>query len=244
MDLDVLRLIMRTYLKVFPEGSAFLATYSLQTPIIGLTAGEDPLRYSPDYLDKRIGNGILHQKLRFYRLHSPYSFFGSFIAGPKELAEFAGDGPLNTDDRPIVIFQAPQFIYGEYEPAHDRLFALLDQLNPSSHQILYDADTSGAGITGERLAAYWRARDRFLHAGAGIRRTKSVEDMLAQVQKPLLSIVRESPDFDAAYHPLVTMAQRLHKKNPAAAERLLLELEDANPMRNEAKRIREHLSNQ
>ena len=36
LDLDVLRVIVRTFLQVFPEGTAYLAHYSLQTPIIGL----------------------------------------------------------------------------------------------------------------------------------------------------------------------------------------------------------------
>jgi spermidine synthase len=244
MDLDLLRLIIRTFLKVFPEGNAFLATYSLQTPIVGLIAGKNPLTYSTNYLEERIHNDNLYQHLRLYRLHNPFSLFGCFIAGPEDLAGFAGQGPLNTDDKPVVIFQAPRFVYGENEPAHARLLTLLDQLNPLPQHILEVAKIPEDHLMSERLAAYWRARNRFLLAGVGIRRTKSVEDMLAQIQKPLLSIVRESPDFDEAYNPLVTMAQQLHKKNPAAAERLLLELETANPKRNDAKRIREYLRKQ
>jgi spermidine synthase len=244
MDLDVLRTIIRTFLSVYPEGSAFLATYSLQTPIIGLIAGEDPLLYGPEYLQKRIRNDNLYQKLRFYRLDSTYALFGSFIAGPKGLAKFAGDGPLNTDDKPVVIFQAPRFVYSEHEPAHIRLMALLDQLTPLPRHILQTGEIPAGRNMSERLAAYWRARDKFLRAGVGIRQTENVEDMLAQVEKPLLAIVIESPDFEAAYNPLVTMAQILHKKNPAAAERLLLELEAANPMRGDARRVREYLEKQ
>jgi spermidine synthase len=244
MDLDVLRTIIRTFLSVYPEGSAFLATYSLQTPIIGLIAGKAPLLYGPEYFHNRIRSDKLYQKLQFYRLFSPYTLFGSFIAGPKDLAQFAGNGPLNMDDKPIVIFQAPRFVYSEHEPAHVRLVALLDQLTPLPRHILQVAEMPGDRNMSQRLAAYWRARDKFLRAGIGIRQTENVEDMLAQVEKPLLAIVRESPDFDAAYNPLVTMAQLLHKKNPAAAERLLLELEAANPMRSDARRVREYLGKQ
>jgi spermidine synthase len=244
MDLVVLRTIIRTFLNVFPKGTAFLASYSLQTPIIGLIAGEGPLLYGPEYLHNRIRNDNLYQKLRFYRLDSPYAFFGCFIADPKGLAKFAGDGPLNTDDKPIVIFQAPRFIYSEHEPAHIRLLALLKQLTPLPRHILQTGEIPAGRNVGERLAAYWRARDKFLRAGVGIRQTENVEDMLAQVEKPLLAIVRESPDFDAAYNPLVTMAKLLHNTNPAAAERLLLELEAANPMRSEARRVREYLGKQ
>jgi spermidine synthase len=68
--------------------------------------------------------------------------------------------------------------------------------------------------------------------------------MLSQIQKPLLSIIRESPDFEAAYDPLIGMALRLHAVNPEAAKKLLLELELANPDRQEARLIHKHLSNQ
>jgi spermidine synthase len=68
--------------------------------------------------------------------------------------------------------------------------------------------------------------------------------MLAQVREPLLSIVRESPDFDAAYGPLIAMARQLHTINPDAAEKLLLELESANPERPEARWVRERLNNE
>jgi spermidine synthase len=67
--------------------------------------------------------------------------------------------------------------------------------------------------------------------------------MLQQVQEPLLAIVRQSPDFEPAYNPLLAMAQQLHKKNPAAARRLLIELETANPNRQDAKRMRDVLFN-
>jgi spermidine synthase len=67
--------------------------------------------------------------------------------------------------------------------------------------------------------------------------------MLDQVQEPLLAIVRQSPDFESAYNPLLAMAQQLHKKNPDAARRLLIELEAANPNRQDARRMREYLYN-
>lgn len=85
------------------------------------------------------------------------------------------------------------------------------------------------------MNAYWDARNRFLRAGVGVRPTADVERLLAQVRDPLLSIVRESPDFDAAYNPLLAMARQLHRIHPEEARRLLMELKAANPMRQEAK---------
>ena len=42
LDLPVLQTIIRTFLQVFPEGSAVLAHFSLKTPILGLVGGAHP----------------------------------------------------------------------------------------------------------------------------------------------------------------------------------------------------------
>ncbi|MEE4112585.1 MAG: hypothetical protein V2I40_07190 [Desulfobacteraceae bacterium] len=243
MDLEVLRVIMRTFLHVFPDGVAFLATYSLQTPIIGLIGGNAPLSYPPDYYEQRVESRLSYEKLQRYRLHSLYTLLGGFMGGPQDLDSFSGQGPLNTDDRPVVVFEAPQFAYAPDEPAANRLLKLIDQMNPAPENILSLDRGSNNLHASERLTAYFSARNRFLHVGVGIRPTADVEKMLSQVQGPLLSIVRESPDFEAAYHPLIDMARRLHAINPEAAENLLRELELANPQRQDAERVREYFNN-
>ncbi len=243
MDLEVLRTIIRTFLHVFPDGKGFLATYSLQTPIVGLIAGIGNTGYPPDFMEKRITSDILRKKLVSLRLDNSYALFGNFIAGPQDLIKYAGKGPLNTDDRPVVIFKAPKFAYTENEPAHVRLIALVDNLNPEPVQILQKRSTADAKLVNDRLKAYWLARNKFLQTGAGIKQTSDIVKMLGQVRDPLLSIIRQSPDFDAAYYPLLAMAQQLHRINPNDARELLMELETANPMRRDAKRLREYLSN-
>ena len=244
MDLDVLRTIIRTFMHVFPDGRGFIATYSLKTPIVGLVSnGGHNVRYPTDYMNKRITGPLLARKLASLRLDSNYTLFGNFIAGPRELIDFAGPGLLNTDDRPLIIFKAPQFAYTGNAPAYERLFALLDTSHPEPDQILKSARTAEERAVHNRLKAYWAARNRFLHAGVGVNQTVSLEKMLDQVKNPLLAIVRESPDFEAAYDPLLAMAHQLYETNPDAAQRLLRELEEVNPLRQEARQLRKHYRN-
>jgi spermidine synthase len=158
------------------------------------------------------------------------------------MASFAGDGPLNTDDRPLVIFQAPEFAYTDNEPAHTRLIALIDRFDPDPARLLSLEKGAAGSDVGDRMKAYWMARNRFLRTGVGVEQTANVEQMLGQIGAPLLSIVRLSPDFDAAYNPLLGMAQKLLRHNPAAAKQLLIELEAANPARQEARKLREYIS--
>ena len=242
MDLDVLRTIIRTFLHVFPDGKGFLATYSLQTPIIGLVSGVGNKGYPLNYVERRVANDALRNRLGAIRLDSTFELFGTFIADHGDLTNFAGKGPLNTDDRPSIIFKAPRFAYTENEPAYVRLLALLNNFSPDPDQILQRETSVGADVVRDRLRAYWTARDKFLHTGVGVKQTSNIELMLNQVREPLLSIVRQSPDFAAAYNPLLAMAQQLHRVNPEAARQLLIALEAANPIRPEAKRLREYLS--
>jgi spermidine synthase len=88
-----------------------------------------------------------------------------------------------------------------------------------------------------RLAAYWRARDRFIESGRDVRPSPRVEEMLAQVREPLLSVLRISPDFRPAYDPLVAMATALARSDAAAARALLTDLSQLQPARPEAARV-------
>jgi spermidine synthase len=58
--------------------------------------------------------------------------------------------------------------------------------------------------------------------------------MLAQVRKPLLAVLKVSPDFRPAYDPLLQMAAALAQVDAIQAEDLLTELQQAQPARPEA----------
>jgi spermidine synthase len=49
LDLDTLCVIVRTFLQVFPDGSAFLAHYSLKAPIVALVSGMQAGGYPSDW---------------------------------------------------------------------------------------------------------------------------------------------------------------------------------------------------
>jgi spermidine synthase len=107
---------------------------------------------------------------------------------------------------------------------------LLRALPDDAAEVLDAADASPA----PRLAAYWRARDRFLEAGRTVQPTADVHRMLAQVREPLLEVLRISPEFRPAYDPLLRMAGALARSDAGAARELLQQLMRAQPQRPEA----------
>jgi spermidine synthase len=237
LDLETLRTITRTFLEVFPEGSAYLAHYSLRAPIIGLVATGGKT-YPANWLEERVRDVTLAQKLQEIRLHTDFNLFGCLVAGAQDLKRFAGTGPLNTDDRPLVTYQAPSFVYSNPEPAYRRLLFLLDTFHPSVEQVLRPPQKAEDVERQRRLAAYWTARDQFLRVGVGVKETDDVQQLVAKVKEPLLAIVRQNRDFDAAYNPLLAMAYRLSKTDAKAAEQLLMDMEKVNPYRVDARLLR------
>ena len=238
LDLPTLKTIIRSYMAVFPGATAWLAHYSLQTPILGLMTGLPGDGYPPKLLARRLG-GPLADKLRAIRLDSVYELLGTFLASPQKLADFAGSGPLNTDDLPRVVFEAPRFAYGNQEPAHERLMRLLAASRPAADDILAK---NAPGEAAQRLEAHWRARVSFLQTGLRLQQRGNMVEFIRQASGPLLRVVRQSPDFGAAYEPLLKMAQALGQKDRFAAMALLQELEEAAPERTEASALRRRMA--
>ena len=85
-------------------------------PIVGLVAGVEPLRYPPDWLERRPWEDKLHNGLEKVQLRDSLALFGLFMGGSDDLRAFAGPGPFNTDDRPVgCCLRAPHFVYAPQE---------------------------------------------------------------------------------------------------------------------------------
>jgi spermidine synthase len=237
LDLETFQTIARTFLEVYPHGMAVMAHDNLQTPIIGLVGGAEPRRYALDWFERRVDRQDLRPKLRKLRFYDIYTLMGCYLANAEALRQFAGPGPLNTDDQPVVTFMAPRFVYGSPEPPAQRLLVLLDNFTPDPEQLMEAPDNAAGREVHRRLSDYWAARNLFLRAGAGVASTRDPKELLHRIAGPLLSAVRQSADYAAAYNPLLALAQQLFPIDPDASLGLLRELESANPQREEARRL-------
>jgi spermidine synthase len=241
MDLETLRLITRTFLEVFPDAEAHLAHFSLDAPIVGLVARVDGNETGLVWLKglaKLVADDELRAKLLALRIESPLDVLGGHVASAEGLRVFAGEGPLNTDDRPRVLYHAPRFAYGRQDGAGSRLVQLVE----ATASRTYAPGQRLAPALQPRLRAYLEARDAFLRAGLKVDRDADLLTLVGDAREGLLEAVRLSADFGAAYEPLLTMARRLHKIDPAGALSLLDDLQKANPKRREAGKLREALA--
>ena len=229
LGIETLRTIVRSFLAANPNAWALLATNSLDTPVLGLVMGQGDARFAATDARARIARSSWPQTLAEVGLADDFALLGSFVAGPASLARFAAGAPLNTDDRPVVAYRAPRITYAPDSRPRDRLLALLGEWHIEAEELL------GTGAAAApRLAAYWRARQRYLEVGQAVRPLSDARQMLAQVRAPLLSVLRLSPDFRPAYDPLLRMAEHLARTDPSGTRALLSELIQLQPDRLEA----------
>ncbi len=231
LDLETLRSIVRAFITVYPRGWAMLATNSLDTPVLGLVARSNGDRFNVGQVRARLAGVATPHHPAEFGIADDFALLGSFIAGPRALARFGGNAPLNTDDHPVVAYRAPRLTYVPDSLPRDRLIALLREVELSPDELVA-APRDNAWAS--RLAAYWAARNRFIEAGRDVQPTSDVGRMLSQVREPLLSVLRISPDFRPAYDPLLRMATALGRIDVAAARALLTELQQTQPSRPEA----------
>ena len=232
LDLPTLQIIVRTFLDVFPDATAYLAQFSTETPLIGLVGGVKKTRYRADWLTERLRDRTLAADLAALDLKNNLSLFGLYLADASDLGRFAGNAPINNDDHPVVTAEAPRAAYGAGDTPGERLMTLLKSFQPKADDILQGDDT-----TKRRLTDYWRARDQYLDIGSRAKMGGDVRAFIAQVAPQLVDVVRLSRDFDAAYTPVLAMARQLARSDPAAARTLLKALDEANPARPEARRL-------
>jgi len=211
-----------------------LATYSLETPTIGLVARRDGEALDVARLRERISGAAFPGGAGAFGIADDLTLLGTFVADTASLERFAGDAPRNTDDHPVVAYRAPRITYEPDSRPADRLRAVLAALHASPRDLLDARALRVEPALPARLEAYAAARNRFLEVGVGVQPSGDVRRMLDQVREPLLAVLRTSAEFRPAYDPLLRMAGVLAEDAPGDAAVLLRTLRDVAPQRPEA----------
>ena len=234
LDLPSLRAIIRGFLEIYPSGSAWLNHYSVRTPMLALIGPRDGGYLDLDALGARLNNPAVSHVARPIGFESPMDLLGQYLGGPRALSAFAGEGPRNTDDFPFVTFDASSNVRALTGPSWALLLAITRAMRPDPTELL--AEPKRNALSG-RLAAYWRARNRFLEAGAALPGDPRGPALIQAASSGLLDALRLSAEFDPAYGPLIGMARSLMASDRTAAARLLHEINDAAPSRGEAREL-------
>lgn len=212
MDIETLRSIVASFVHVYPNAVAVLASNSLDTPVVGLISRPDQPAWQIETVHSRMSamTPRMTNALKRVKLDDEFAVLGSIIAGPLALQEFVRDATLNTDDRPVVTHRAPWVSYSPQETPRNRLATLMQRLAPRANDVVGTGQTADA----IRLEAYWAARAKYLAFGMAVRPNPDPLIMLEQLRMPLLDMVTTSPDFRPASEPLLALAEAVRETDP------------------------------
>lgn len=112
MSDELVGVMLRTVRTVFPYAYVFEGA---SDDYIIVAARK---RIKPDYLamTRRMKEDAVFQDLARVGVDSTTAFLGRQVLGPAGAARLAGSGPMNTDDLPILEFQAPVAMYADSVP--------------------------------------------------------------------------------------------------------------------------------
>lgn len=231
LDESSLRAIIRSFLSVYPGGSAWLNHYSVRTPMLALIGSREAIPIDVAALQARLDMPAMATAVRPLGFESAIDVLGQYLGGPRALARYAGNGPTNTDDYPFVTFDAERNVRALSAPPWSLLLSAVGSIRTEPGE-LFDGDDFGD--LAKRLPPYWAARNRFLEAGAALRGEPRGRALIDAAAPGLLETLRLSSEFDPAYHPLLSMAQMLAASDRGAARQLLEAIVSAAPGRPEA----------
>jgi spermidine synthase len=166
LDEPMLKVIVRTFLEAFPHTRGYLLRLNVDTPVLGLVGTLKPIRYPANWFGQRVRDPKLLAQLKSLTLMDEFQLFGCLVAAPDALREFSRAAQINTDDHPMVIFQAPRFDYIRTQTTYGRLLTLLDLHAAAAHELIQsDGDPGGRPIHSSTVRLHRRSRR--LRAGVG-----------------------------------------------------------------------------
>lgn len=95
---------MRTFCSVFPEATFWINPFG-DSFLLARLGG---VAVDVDDWNRRLSRPALTADLARLRMGRPFEMLGFFLWGPADLARFAGDAPICTDDRPYLEFTTPR----------------------------------------------------------------------------------------------------------------------------------------
>jgi len=219
MDVQTLQAIVASYLIVFPDAKAVLASNSLDSPVIGLISRKNANLPLVSEMNKNWLDPEKASSANKARLEDPYAVWGSVLADSASLLRFSKHAVPNTDDFLQVSYKAPRVTYSPQEAPRDRLKQLV-----SDWQSLPTQDESE--LVQKKLKAYWHARKIYLEIGFSIKNGSNPLLVLTNYQDQLFQIIQESPEFRPSEYTLYSLAAAIQTSNPDIANKVIDKLQN------------------
>ncbi|MFQ5852501.1 MAG: fused MFS/spermidine synthase, partial [Candidatus Binatia bacterium] len=154
MKPEILKALIRTFHAVFSEVLIFRVS---QADLL-LLGAERPLLMDYRRITQLMGTAGIRDDLKRVGVRDPLDLLMKFKLGPKEIEDYVGTGPLNTDNNGLVEFEAPKTTY------IDTIEENIENIESASQGMA--AYVKGVGdAPSEQAHFYLRLARRFLKEG-------------------------------------------------------------------------------
>lgn len=222
MDMETLKVVVRTFTDVFDPAQAWLGIYNVDTPAVALVGGADAQALKLD--PARIADAVTAPVYAEVLMQEPRDLLGAALMDRDGLIAFAGDGPRNTDLHPQVMLQAPRVAYeGNRGRGWTNLSAMLQQ---RTTLILAAGTPPPWAADAQRFAA---AIDAHLRAEAIRGQTADPSDLAKLPEAAVLHYLEAyeaAPEFASSRGMLYLTAARSPQHMRTIFERMLARTPD------------------
>ncbi len=153
MSLDDYLMIVRSFVSVFPNTAVFYTGFD--TVLVGF---KGDARMNAEVLRRNYEHPPVRESLSEIGFTSPEMILGMFVADLSQKPEFAGAGPLNTDEFPHIEFSAPKSAM-RYTTDENQA-ALLEHFTPIPDAWLEGLDEETAERLQDEILFAWLKRMR------------------------------------------------------------------------------------
>lgn len=126
---DDLRTLVRTVAAVFPHVTIWHGPYRYSWVINGSLVPRDP---DLALLEKKLADPAVRNDLASIGIHDVFDFLAHFVMADDEVREFAGSGPIVTDDHTILDFTVPRSLDSSFGLANANTDSWLSDLMAKS----------------------------------------------------------------------------------------------------------------
>jgi spermidine synthase len=98
---EQLKLLIRTFLQIYPHASAWYMI-NMPTDFVILIGGEERLNLDLADIARRMNRRSVQSDLDRIGLSDPYKLAACLLLAEEDLRQYAGTGPIHTDDRPVL----------------------------------------------------------------------------------------------------------------------------------------------
>jgi spermidine synthase len=106
---DNLKVVMRTFAEAFEYVEVFSGDVNSEYPALALVGSSEPVVLNPEKLLKSLSEEAIREDIMEHA--DPLSFLSFYVMGRAGVMRFAKDSPVNTDDHPIIEYQAPRYMW-------------------------------------------------------------------------------------------------------------------------------------